>query len=255
MITNYHRPQSIEEAIHLLSKPDTYPLGGGTVLTHKPESSFSVVDLQELGLDKIHKVGDKLEIGAAATLSLLLESPYFPPVLVTALRLETPINIRNIATVAGTLVSCDGRSPFTTTMLAMDAKLVFAPGNESVTLGNFLPLRSNIDGIQAFLPGKLITKIEIPLNIRFSFKTVARTPGDKPIICAALVAWLSGRTRLVLGGWGKTPSVAMDGNEPGDLESAARNTCANATDDWATAEYRSEIAAVLAKRCASAINE
>ena len=253
MITDYLRPQSIEQAIDLLSNPGFYPLGGGTLLTQKSDDLFAVVDLQELGLNKIHKVGEKLEIGATATLSLLLESPHLLPAIASVLQREAPINIRNSATVAGTLVSCDGRSPFSVAMLALDAKIIFTPGVESLTLGNYLPARASVGGAHPSLTGKLITKIEIPLNVRFAFETVARTPGDRPIICTALSRWPSGRTRLALGGFGSSPILALDGNEPGGVEAAARNAFAGASDEWASALYRSEIAAVLAMRCASAI--
>ncbi|HEY5156618.1 MAG TPA: FAD binding domain-containing protein [Anaerolineales bacterium] len=253
MITDYLRPQSIEQAIDLLSNPDFYPLGGGTLLTQKSDDSFAVVDLQELGLNKIHKVGEKLEIGATVTLSLLLESPHILPALATVLQREGPVNIRNSATVAGSLVSCDGRSIFSVAMLSMDAKLIFTSGVESVTLGNYLPMRLSVGSVHPSLPGKLITKIVIPHNVRFAFETVARTPGDKPIVCAALTRWPSGRTRLALGGYSTSPILALDGNEPGGFEAAARNAYAGASDEWASAEYRSEIAAVLAMRCASAI--
>jgi CO/xanthine dehydrogenase FAD-binding subunit len=146
--------------------------------------------------------------------------------------------------VAGALVACNGRSPFAVVMLALDAKLTVAGGQSSVvSLGGLLPLRTEI------LQGKLITKIEIPLNARLSFETVARTPADKPIVCAALAQWPAGRTRLALGGWGRLPLLVMDGNEPGGVEQAARNAFHEAGDEWASAEYRREIAAVLAKRC------
>ena len=253
MITDYLRPQSIEQAIDLLSNPGFYPMGGGTLLTQKSDDSFAVVDLQELGLNKIHKVGEKLEIGATATLSLFLESPHILPALADVLQRETPVNIRNAATLAGTLVSCDGRSPFSVAMLSLDAKLIFTPGVESVTLGNYLPMRTSVGSVHPSLPGKLITKIEIPRNIRFAFETVARTHGDKPIVCAAISRWPSGRTRLALGGYGSAPILALDGNESGGVEAAARNAFADASDEWASAEYRSEIAAILAMRCASAI--
>ena len=242
MITQYHRPPTLEEALKLLSQPDTRPLGGGTVLTQRSDESFSVVDLQALGLDKIRKTGNNLEIGATVTLQSLLESPHTPAALKAALNLEAPLNLRSMGTVAGALVTCDGRSPFGAVMLALDAKMTFAPGKEQIMLGNYYPLRVGA-------PGKLITKIEIPLNIKLAFETVARTPADKPIVCAALAQWPSGRTRLALGGWGLAPTLAMDGNEPGGVEEAARNAAAEAGDEWASAEYRSEVAAVLAKRC------
>jgi CO/xanthine dehydrogenase FAD-binding subunit len=245
MITQYHRPQTLEEALRLLSDPDTLPLGGGTILTQHSHASFSVVDLQALGLDKILKSGDRLAIGATATLQNLLESSYIPAALKSALLLETPLNLRTMGTVAGTLVICDGRSPFTTVMLALDAKLTFAASAEKITLGNFLPVRPAASARS----NRLITEIEIPLNVKLSFETVARSPADKPIVCTALAQWPSGRTRLVLGGFGASPALALDGNAPNDVEAAARNAFAEAGDAWASREYRQEMAAVLAKRC------
>ena len=259
MITEYYRPKTLEEALKLLAQPDTRPLGGGTALTQQRDGSFAVVDLQALGLNKIRKVGDKLEIGAAATLNLLLDNLHTPEALKTALSLEAPLNLRNMGTVAGALVTCDGRSPFAAVMLALDAKLTVNGGQLTDNghrptvygLGDFLPLRVETDSVR---PGELITRIEIPLNVKLAFETVARSPMDKPIVCAALAQWPSGRTRLALGGWGKSPSLAMDGNEPGGLQEAARNAAAEAGNEWASAEYRSEVAVVLAKRCLGTIS-
>jgi len=244
MISEYHRPKTLDEAIQLMSKQDIRPLGGGTMLNRPSPERFAVVDLQALGLDIIHKSGNKLEIGATATLQALLDSAHISPVLQETIRLETTYNLRQMATVAGTLVACDGRSTFATAMLALDAKLTVISNQSSVIgLGDLLPFR--VDNLR----DKLITKIVIPLNVKLAFESVARTPADKPIVCAALAQWPSGRTRLALGGWGKSPLLAMDGNEPGGLEAAARNAFAEASDEWASAEYRSEMVAVLAKRC------
>lgn len=251
MIKEYFRPKTLEEALERLAQPNTRPLGGGTVLSRQSDEAFDVVDLQALGLNKIHKVGEKLEIGATATLQALLECEHTPEALKTALRLEAPLNLRNIGTVAGTLVACDGRSPFAAVMLALDAKLTVDGGpqtEEKATstdyrLGDLLPLRQEI------LRGKLITKIEIPLNVSLAYEYVARTPVDRPIVCAALAQWTSGRTRLVVGGWGASPSVAMDGKDASGIEPAARNAAHDAEDEWASAEYRREVAVTLAKRC------
>jgi CO/xanthine dehydrogenase FAD-binding subunit len=253
MIIEYHRPKTLDEAIRLLSKPDIRPLGGGTVLNRPSPERFAVVDLQALGLNKIHKSGNRLEIGATATLQALLDSMHIPSALQETIRLETTFNLRQMATVAGTLVACDGRSTFTTAMLALDAKVTViseqllalnASEGSVISLGDLLPLWTE------FLRGKLITKIVIPLNVKLAFEIVARTPTDKPIVCAVLAQWPSGRTRLALGGWSNSPLLAIDGNEPGGVEEAASNAFAEAGDEWASAEYRSEMAAVLAKRCA-----
>ena len=248
MITKYHRPETLEETLSLLTKPDTLPLGGGTLLTTLKSATVEVVDLQALGLNTIHKKGNYLEIGATATLQQLLENEHIPEALKSALKLDAPLNIRNAATVAGALVVADGRSTFGTVMLALDTKLTVHPGDEEVEIGSFLPLRADN------LSGKLITRITIPLNAKLAFESVARTPADKPIVCAALAQWPSGRTRLVLGGYGKAPLLAMDGTEAEGIEAAASNAFHEATDEWASAEYRTDVAATLAKRCAEKIS-
>ena len=250
MITTYHRPQKLEEALNLLTQPNTVPLGGGTLLTQPTTDSVQAVDLQSLGLDSLTKKGNDLEIGATTTLQALLENENCPETLKAAIKLEAPINVRNAATVAGTLVASDGRSPFATALLAMDAKIEKAIFDNSKiehqisNLGEYLPLR----------PTNLITKIILPLNTKFAFEFVSRTPADKPIVCAALTQWSSGRTRLALGGYGKSPMLAMDGTESEGIESAARNAYHEANDEWASAEYRMDVAAVLAKRCINSVS-
>ena len=245
MITTYHRPHTLEEALTLLAQPNTFPLGGGTLLSQPTFDPVQVVDLQSLGLDSLLKKGNEFEIGAACTLQSLLESEHCPTALKTAVKLEAPINIRNSATVAGTLVSCDGRSPFVTSLLVMDAKITIVGGPSSViSIGEFLPLR----------PRGLITLITIPLNTKFTFEFVSKTPADKPIVGAALSQWNSGRTRLALCGYGKSPILAMDGTEAEGLDAAARNAYHEANDEWASAEYRMDVAATLAKRCLESFN-
>lgn len=261
MITAYHRPQTLEEALTLLTQPNTVPLGGGTLLSHGTPDPVSVVDLQRLGLNYLRPKGNSLEIGATVTLQQMLESEHCPPALKTALKLEAPLNLRNSATVAGTLVAADGRSTFTCAMLALDAKLSVSSYQSAVISG-----QSSVIGVGEFLPLRprgLITQIAIPLNVKFAFEYVARTPSDKPIVCTALTQWNSGRTRLALGGWGKSPSLAMDGDLPPSpagrgtegegLVAAARNACHEAADDMASAEYRMDAAAALAMRCLESI--
>jgi CO/xanthine dehydrogenase FAD-binding subunit len=242
MITTYHRPQTLDEALALLTQANTFPLGGGTRLAQPQTDAarISVVDLQRLGLNSLGASGNDLQIGATCTLQSLLESEHCPEALKTAIKLEAPINIRNSATVAGTLVSSDGRSPFAASLLAMDAKItVISEQMSVVSVGEYILAK----------PKGLITQITIPLNVKFAFEFVSKTPADKPLVAAALAQWKSGRTRLVLGGYGKTPILAMDGTEADGIESAAKNAYHEAQDEWASAEYRMDVAATLAKRC------
>jgi CO/xanthine dehydrogenase FAD-binding subunit len=159
------------------------------------------------------------------------------------------LNIRNSATVAGTLMACDGRSTFASVLLAMDAKIIVSSkqkGEETLSIGEMLPLRDQVHG-------KLITKIVIPLNVKLAFDYVARTPSDKPIVCVAVAGWASGRTRMAVGGYGMSPMLAMDGTESEGADTAARNAFHEATDEYASAEYRMDVASTLAKRCLEVI--
>jgi CO/xanthine dehydrogenase FAD-binding subunit len=244
MIIEYHRPNSLEDALKLLgrSKPVTLPLGGGTVLNRPSEDEFAVVDVQSLGLDDIEEKGNNLQIGAAATLQALLNFPNRDPALIKVIRHEATYNVRQVATVAGTLVAADGRSPFSAVMLALGAQLTLQPGDENQSFGDLLPSR------REKLKGRLITQIVIPLNVNLTYEYVARTPADLPVVCVCVAQWPSGRTRVAIGGYGKSPLLAIDGPQPDGAEIAARDAYSEAGDQWASAEYRSNVAGILTKR-------
>lgn len=244
MIHTYYRPATLDDALRLLSNPkeEIYPMGGGTVLARPQKRSFAVVDLQSLGLDRIEKKGKTLDIGATATLQAVLDAAGDQPALVEACRREASHNLRQAATIAGTLVNADGRSSLATLLLAMDAHLIFLPANEEMSLGDWLPLRKERQ------PGRLITSIRIPLNIQAGFNMVARTPADQPLVCAAVAGWTSGRTRVALGGCGAAPLMVMDGTHEDRADLAAQNAFAQADDEWASAAYRQNVAARLVMR-------
>jgi len=245
MIIEYHRPETVEEALLLLSRdvPITLPMGGGTVIKQLYEVPIAVVDLQLLGLTMILTKGNHLEIGATATLQQMVAFDGLNSTLKKVVQLESTYNNRQAATVAGTLLAADGRSPFATAMLALDPEVGILPGDRKIPLGELLPL------IKEALFHKLITHILLPTNPKLAFEYVARTPADLPIICIAVAQWPSGRTRLSMGGFGKSPIVAMDGPNSLGIVEAAKDAYHEAGDQWASAEYRGEIAGILTKRC------
>lgn len=248
MIAQYHRPESLEEALALLERPNTVPLGGGTLLSRPGPDSIEVVDLQRLGLDSLHVNGNELQIGATCRLQALIESAEIHAAVKQAVKLEAPLNLRNSASAAGTLAAADGRSTFAVMMLALDAKLDIYEGRaqKTLTCGEYLLTR----------PKCLITSISISLNVNQAFEYISKTPADKPLVCAGMARWPSGRTRLTLGGYGANPLLGMDGAEGNDAaalvnaaQTAARSAFHEARDEFASAEYRMEAAATLAKRC------
>ncbi len=249
MIIEYHRPENMDQALALLARPEprTIPLGGGSVVSQPSDDEVAVVDVQALGLNKIKASGKTLEVGAAVTLQALLDNSEIFPALRNAIRHEATYNLRQTATVAGTLVAADGRSPFGTAMLSLGPDLILLPGHEKIALGEVLPLRGET------LEKKLISQINLPTNVKLSYEYVARTPADLPIVCVAVAQWPSGRTRVALGGYGAAPLLAMDGPQPQGADVAARDAFREAGDQWATAAYRSDVAAKLVKRILSTL--
>lgn len=245
MIVEYHRPQTLDEALALISREDpvTVPLGGGTVLNQPSPDPVAVVDLQALELSGFERRGKFLDIGATITLQSLLEIPELPPSLNRAIRHEATNNQRQVATLAGTLVACDGRSAIATTLLALDAQIHIEPGGVNIDLGDLFPKRTTL------LKGSLITQVTIPTSPLLAYQYVARTPADLPIVCVAVGKWESGRIRVVLGGHGDAPRLVMDGIGSEGAEMAAKDAYSQASDEWASAEYRMHVAGVLTNRC------
>jgi putative selenate reductase FAD-binding subunit len=254
VIIEYNRPGTIDDALKLLARqsPLTLPLAGGTVLNLSSPPDCAVVDLQDLGLDKIGEKGGSLSVGAMTTLQTMVEHASqhkngIFPILKRVVEHESSYNSRQCATLGGIAASAGGRSPLLTTLLALDCQLTLLPGDDGVSLGELLPLRKEK------LAGKLITELAIPYKVSLAFEYVARTPADRPIVCAAVAQWPSGRIRVVLGGYGKTPLMIVDGPQEEGVVEAARDAYSGAEDQWASAEYRQETAGVLTRRCLEAL--
>lgn len=247
MIIEFHRPTTVEEALALLSRKGvrTIPIGGGSAFRRILNKPIAVVDLQELDFNQINDRGKILEVGATVTLQNLLDSTNISPELDEVIRYEATYNLRQVASIAGTLVAANGRSPFTTALLALDAQLVLQPDEEVVDLGDFLTLRSD------WLQGRLIVAVRLPMNIILDYDYVARSPADQPIVCVAVCKWPSGRTRVALGGFGEAPMLVFDGTESRGAEIAAKNAYSIAEDEWASSDYRQEIASILTARTLS----
>lgn len=249
MITEYFRPESLDEALELVTRDQmTLALGGGTLLNAPHRQSFAVADLQAIGLKNNLLRGKFLDLGAGLTLQELAEASDLQDAVRQVVLKEATQNLRNQATLAGALIAADGRSPLAAAMLAMDAQLTVAPGDEILDYGQVLHMRAGISDGLPHLAGRLITQVTINTEVTFAYDFVARSPADRPVVTAAAAAWSSGRLRLVVGGWGRAPRLALDAPEPGGADTAARSAAAEAGDEWATAEYRRETAAALAKR-------
>jgi len=240
----YHRPQTLDEALELLEHG--VPLAGGTRLTPSLRGVGALVDLQDLDLDQIEATTSTLEFGGTATLQGLVDNgSRLPDAMVRAARLEAGWNIRNKATVAGTIVTGDGRSPLLTVLLALGTDLELAPGGDRISLGGALDRGADRTG------GKLITAIHAANLGRLEYAQVARSPADRPQICVAVAVDQSEKlVRIALGGHGAHPVLLPNdgGLQAAEAAHLAQTMYADAGDQWASAEYRSSAAATLVAR-------
>ena len=234
---DYQRPKTLEQALEGLRAGQ--PLAGGTGTVPHRLRVRAVVDVQDLGMDRLEAEGDRLVIGASARLQALVDSEAaVPQALRQACRHEAALNLRNMATLAGTVVGGDGRSPVLAVMLALGAEARLEPGGERWTVEHILERRG------AGMRGRLITAFALPAVRWSAYAQVGRAPMDRPLVCAAAVRRADGTLGLALGGFGARP-LPLEG---ADLEQAARQAYAGAGDAWAGAAYRAHVSGVLVRR-------
>jgi len=281
-LSEYHRPQTVEEAIELLQRkaPKTVVLGGGTWLNGEGalgnlREVQAVVDIADLGLNKIEiqpatdmMREPTLVIGAAVSLQALVEhestgvrSTQPLHVIGESAQAMAGLNIRNRATIAGAVATADSSSPLVAALLACDAELVTKVGDKTkvLPLPGFLGYHD-----QVLAEGALITEVRVPMPYvaQAYYHAVARTPRDYPAVCVVLRAARrnSGPSaaRVAVGGIASFPirlnavEFAIDTKPEIDfVEAELHKALAPITppnDYLGSAEYRKEMAAVLVRR-------
>lgn len=260
----YYRPQSMEEALRLLERPDTVPLAGGTTLL-AGDVTNAAVDLQDLGLNQMawNEITATLRVGAMTRLVELSDrlsafnpqplTPNPQPLLLAAIRRAGPNTFRHAATVGGVIASRPPDSEFLAALLVLEAELTLQQlsGMSSLSLSDYL--------LAAERPPGLITEITIPWpEGQGASERVARTPADYPIVSITVWQPSGGTPRLAATGIDERPlrlaaveAMLSTGLTEATIEAAA--TAAKATsrhpgDFRGDAAYRAEMAAVLTRR-------
>lgn len=233
LVTAYHRPASLDEALDLLSAPKRVALGGGTTLNADRElSGLEAVDLQSLGLDGIAAAeGGWVRIGATVTLDAVRRCELLPDSLRELARLEQPSTLRTLATVGGLVARASAESLLLAGLLAHDARVELAGPPSDLSLAELLA---------AGLPrGSLITAVTVDPSGCTATARTGRTPADVPIV-AAYGRRTDGFVAMALTGVGGHP-VLVDVYDPtAGLEPAE--------DFRGSREYRLHLAATLTAR-------
>jgi len=222
----YHRPDSLEEALQLLTEhgDEAKVLAGGQslipVMKLRLAAPAHLVDIGRLGLDAIAESGDRLAIGALARhrdleRSDLLKARY--PVMAAAAPLISDPIVRNLGTIGGSLCHADPAGDWGSVMLALRASVVLRSqrGEREMPMSEFL-----VDTFTtAIEPDEILTEVRIPQPDGPSGGTylkLERKVGDFATVAAAIHLSLSVGT-IERAGIGLT-AVGSKNLQPTDAE-------------------------------------
>jgi CO/xanthine dehydrogenase FAD-binding subunit len=266
-LREFHKPTDLSTALALLRResPRTVPLAGGTWLNPRIGTEVqanAVIDLSGLGLDHIERHADTLRLGPMATLATVTEDETCRSlangILAQTARRDAAVNVRNAATVGGTVVVAPVDSEFILALLALAAELDIRSAQSEQTVTQSLD-RFLADPVAA-LDGGLVTQVRLHLPQRATggLARVGRTPSDHPIVAAvAVVTGDMPAARIALGGVTlRSLVVELKPAQPdaGSLlgqEAAVTQAIATAepyADFRGTAEYRRAMGALMAVR-------
>lgn len=244
VVSAYRRPASLDEAIALLARPDAVALAGGTKLTCAPvPGPVTAVDLQALGLDRIAGGdGGTVRIGAMARLGQIAGDALLPPVIREAARREVPSTLRWQITLGGCVAAAEADSELLAALLAY-AAVIRSTGPAGTTareLGQFL-------AAPAPPAATIITEITVETSGTAHAERVGRTRADRPIVAAVARSTGTG-SRLALAGVAAVPVLVGCPAEVGWLDRLGPPA-----DFRGSAQYRRELARVLARRVLEAV--
>jgi carbon-monoxide dehydrogenase medium subunit len=269
----FYRPTTVREALLLLRKVGKHGrivAGATDIVTQADRSIRFLVDITRLGLNYVRRNNRGCSIGATTTMAALEHSTVIRAlaggILAKAASTCGSIQNRNMATVGGNLANASPAADTAVVLLALDAQVVVASSRRKrkIALTEFYSAPH-----QAVLNGELLEEIIIPAlpgggRLGWSFQKLGRTETDISLVnvAAGLQAEARGRikwARLALGAVGPTPLRARKAEELLLGKTLSEDLLARVgvavmqevnpiSDSRASAEYRREMSAVLARR-------
>ena len=232
-------------------------LGGGTLVMHRVnygDQRFNrIVRTTDASLREIRAEGDRVAIGAGATMAEIMASPE-TRFLAPAARAVGGPAIRNMATVGGNLMAPHPYGDFAVALLALDGVVRMVGGGE-MSVEDFLAQRRGL--VQAVLARR-------PQGDAFRFRKVSRVKpkGVSVMSMAAHLNRSAGRladVRIAYGAMGPTPTrvraveaalegASLDAAGIAPALAAATDGLTPPDDPLATGWYRREVAPVHLRR-------
>lgn len=253
-INNYVVPSTIEEANKLVQAGGKV-ISGGAFLCMSSATVDTIVDLQGLGLNFINEFDDRVEIGPTVTLRELETSEVlnrnFNGLFENAIGRILGVQLRNLATVGGSICGRYGFSDVICSMISLDTTLVFHNYGE-ISLADFM----NRTSIKKDILEKIIVKKN---GIKASYEALRNSNGDFPMISCS-VSNLDGKFKVAVGCRPFPAILAEDCmnilNSSKKLTDEVINEAMEALDNLsygnnlaASGEYRKMVAKVIVKRC------
>jgi CO/xanthine dehydrogenase FAD-binding subunit len=277
---NYHRPETIDEALKILDElgAEAKVLAGGQdvvpLMNQGRLAPVSIVDLKRLeGLSGVTGEGGTIVIGALTTHRAIERSAAIQSgcglLAEAASQIGGGLQIRNRGTIGGALCSGNPVYDFAPCLRALDAqvRLLSVQGERRLSCSDFF-----LDAHKTALrPNELLAEVIVPgsnSSPGFSYKKLKFSDGCYSIASAACVVELNAngsfhRVRLALGGVSAVPQrvsnveaqlvgSTLSADALGRASMAAEQAVSNPiTDVHADGEYRRAMAGVMAGRALS----
>jgi carbon-monoxide dehydrogenase medium subunit len=270
----YHRPTSLDEALTLLgSIEDSRPLAGGHSLLPMMKLRLAIptalVDLRRIpGLDEISASNGGLSIGALATHAEVAGSEVAvgiaPVIPETAARIGD-LQVRNCGTFGGSVAHADPGADYPTLLKALGGTITATGKRGEREIGADDFFRGIFE--TALEPGELVTSVKVPetpSGTGAAYVKHRHPASGYTVVGAAAVVTVDGgnctAARVTIGGVTSPPVHATGAEEalvggPGseDAIAAAAEKVPEAIpsaigDPYASGEYRTHLAKVLAAR-------
>lgn len=259
---DYHRPESVEDALALMSQGGKALAGGHSlipVMKMRLAQPSALIDLAKVaGLSGITDEGDSISIGAMTTHAEVNQSELIRstvPVLCETAGMIGDPQVRNRGTMGGSIAHADPAADYPTVLIALGATVhvVGSGGSREIAASDFFQ-----DIFQtALADNELITSISVPKLAASSKASYQkhRHPASAYAVAGACAVRIDGATTVVIGGASGTP-VAVEGPLGSDEEVMASVAAAVTNpmgDTYASGEFRVHLAGVLAKRAIAAV--
>ncbi|MGI8747616.1 MAG: FAD binding domain-containing protein, partial [Deinococcus sp.] len=207
---DYHRAQSVQDALELLAAHEgSKLLAGGHSLVPAMKlrlaAPTALIDISRLDeLRGIRQEGDRIIIGAGTTHAEILHSELLArlcPILPDAARHVGDPMVRNCGTIGGALAHADPAADYPASILALEAdlKLVSRTGERLVKAQNFFQGMFET----AASEGELLTEIHIPVleGAKMAYEKFPHPASHYAIVGVAVVLTPQG-ARVALTGAG-----------------------------------------------------